>query len=79
MASAGIPTAQRNDLYTILAAILHLGNIVLEEISESKCKISNSSRDHFENAARLLNIDQHTFETALLTRTLEVKGSEPIV
>lgn len=55
-------------IYRTLAAILHLGNVVFEETKEGKIKISNQSIDHFENCARLLNMDKAIFQQAVLTR-----------
>lgn len=80
LAGMDISSEERMKIYSVLAAILHLGNVIIEEnVSEDKCVISNLSVGHFENAARLLNIDQHTLETALLTRTIEVNGLDPIM
>lgn len=75
----GISHADRMRIYKTLAAILHLGNVIIEEdILSEKCKISQLSKNHLEHAADLLNIDQQILETALLTRSIEVAGTDQI-
>lgn len=63
-------------IYRILAAILHLGNVVFEEKFSGKCTISELSRVHIEHSARLLEINVKILESALLTRTIVVSGSD---
>lgn len=76
--SAGMSYEERIQIYSNLAAIIHLGNIVFaENVPEEKIQISDQSINHFENVARLLEIDKQQLEKALLTRTIEVKG-DPI-
>lgn len=78
LTSAGIPCEERMQIYRTLAAILHLGNVVLEEtFPEGKIQISYQTIDHLKNVARLLKIDWLALEKAVLTRTIEVNG-EPI-
>lgn len=78
--SIGISHDERNRIYKIIAAILHLGNVdIEEENSFEKCKISELSKIHLQHTANLLNIGHQTLETALLTRTIEVNGSNPIM
>lgn len=78
--SVGISHEERNRIYKILAAILHLGNVdIEEEISSEKCKISELSKIHLKHTAKLLNIEQQTLEIALLTRTIEINGSNQIM
>lgn len=76
----GISHNERHRIYKILAAILHLGNVEIEdEIGSDKCKISEQSRKHLKCAAILLDIEQEVLEIVLLTRSIDVKGSEPIM
>lgn len=78
LASFGISSEERTQAYEILAAILHLGNTIIEEDpSDGKCRISHLSLGHFQQVARLLKIDQQKLETSLLTRSIEVIGSNP--
>lgn len=82
LASVGISNETRLQIYKTLAAILHLGNVVIEENSifpSEQCKISNSSRKHFELVAQLLNIDQQELETVIMTRDIQLSGADKIM
>lgn len=72
LSSIGVSSDERMRVYRILAAILHLGNIIFEETSNGKCRIVADTRIHFENVARLLEIDVEILESALLTRKIEI-------
>lgn len=64
----------------MLAAILNLGNVNFEEgISTGKSQIVESTKIHLCYAAKLLEIDEKVLETSLLTREMEIPGSDPIV
>lgn len=79
MENVGISSEKRTNIYKILGAILHLGNVNLEvNNTTEKCQISNLSRHHFEYAARLLNIDQQLLERTIFTRRIEINGRDPI-
>lgn len=80
----GVANEERINIYKILAAILHLGNVIFEENPsiagcQTRCRITNSSRNHCFYAAQLLGIEQELLEMCLLTRKMEVAGSDPIV
>lgn len=78
LTSVEVSFEERFAIYRTLAAILHLGNVIIEEtVSEGKIEISNQSIDHLENCARLLDLDILTLKQAFLTRTIEVNG-DPI-
>lgn len=70
----------RIKIYKILAAILHLGNVTFEENpSVDGSQIAESTANHFRYAAQLLGIQQRSLEISLLTRKMEITGSDPIV
>lgn len=78
LSQIGIPYNRKIHYYKILAAILHLGNVIFQEDSISgKCRISQSTKPHTEIAVTLLNIEQSVLEAAILTRYIEI-GSEKI-
>lgn len=80
LASFGISIEKRMQTYEILAAILHIGNVIIEEEpSDGTCRIYQLSLGHFKQAARLLKIDERILETSLLTRSIEVNGTKPIL
>lgn len=79
LADAGISLEQRIDIYKIIAAILHLGNIFFEEnVDTGNSQISESSKFHLKHAANLLTLKEDTLESLLLARTMEVSGSDTI-
>lgn len=61
-------------------AILHLGNVVFEDnLLGDGCQIADYTANHFRCAAQLLEMDQTHLEMSLLTRKIEVNGSDSIV
>lgn len=75
----GLSQKERMDIYKILAAILHIGNVNFEESSTTeKLQISDHTRIHLEFASKLLNVVPNMLETSLLMRDIEIKGSDAI-
>lgn len=76
----GVNNVEGIAIYKILAAILHLGNVIFEENPlVDGCKIADSTANHSRYAAQLLGIEQKNLEMSLLTRKMEINGSDPIV
>lgn len=76
----GMTKEEKTNIYKILAAILHLGNVVFVDNPLTEvCQIADSTKTHFSCAAKLLNIATETLEKSLLTRKMELKGSDPIM
>lgn len=75
----GLSQKERMDIYKILAAISHIGNVNFEESSTTeKLQISDHTRIHLEFASKLLNVVPNMLETSLLMRDIEIKGSDAI-
>lgn len=71
---------ERSKIYKVLAAILHLGNIDFEgDVLTEKSRIIESTAIHLSYAAQLLEIGEEILKKSLLTRKMEVPGSDPIV
>lgn len=67
-------------IFKVLAAILHLGNINFDsDLTTGRCQIVHNTKNHFCYAAQLSEIEQKIVETSLLTRKIEVQGSDPIM
>lgn len=62
-------------VYKLLAAILHLGNIELEEDCNDIGRLKDSSTIWFESCAELLQVDAKTLKQALFHRRLGVKDN----
>lgn len=80
LTNVGVSNEEKVKVYKILAAILHLGNVIFEENpSMDGCQISDSTANHFFYAAQLLGIEKKNLEKSLLTRKMEINKSDPIV
>ncbi|KAL4232927.1 Unconventional myosin-VI [Mactra antiquata] len=79
----GMSSDERFSVYTIVASVLHLGNITFEDNHEDTkggCMISGSSEKSLKIASVLLGVDQDEFKEALVTRVMQatrggVKGT----
>ena len=75
----GLTNEERCVIYRILAAILHLGNVKFEEnASKEGCRVADETANHLSYAARLLRIEEKKIETSLLTRKMQVSGTDSI-
>lgn len=70
----GTSHVERIQIYKILAAILHLGNIEIEETNSGESQISETSRIHLKHMSNLLNIEQQIIEKSLITRSIDING-----
>lgn len=79
----GISEAERMEIYTMVAAVLHLGNIAFEENPEDTkggCKVSGSSERAVVTTAKLLGVDPEELRQALVSKVMQtsrggVKGT----
>lgn len=74
----GISTEKKHHIYSVLAAILNLGNITFETCvsNDNGCYISNESQETLEKVASLLHITKADIEDALTKRTIEVNKTK---
>lgn len=71
--SIGLSQKEIMEIYKILAAILHIGNIHFEEESETgKLGISNHTRIHLDYACQLINVATNMLESSLLMRSIGI-------
>lgn len=73
--ACGISVERKNHMYSILSAILNLGNIVFES-NEDICYISEESQEILNNVAILLGIKKENLEDVLTHRTISVLNSK---
>lgn len=69
----GLNDETRNNIYGLIAAILHLGNISYKEKNEGHsdgCEIAESSRNSVLITADLFGVDPIQLEEALLNREI---------
>lgn len=83
LSSIGLKADEQKAVFSMVAAILHLGNIQFEECSEGdemfdgstdKAKVKDSSRHHLAKACELLGLDEANLTEAMLTKLLTVNG-----
>lgn len=75
----GLDQKERMRIYKILSAILYLGNVNFEENSATEnLEISHDTIKHLQLASQLLKVESHVLETSLLTRDIDVRGSDPV-
>lgn len=68
----------RSDVFTILAAILHLGNVSFRSIEDSTELHDDVAYDTLTHVALLLGINVMALQNALLTRSMYVDGKRII-
>jgi myosin heavy subunit len=79
--SIGLSFLQQKNVFSIVAAVLHLGNIQFEENGDDDnhhegdhAKIKEESAGSLKTACELLGIDEAKLSEALLTKSLNVNG-----
>lgn len=68
----GLSTNHKQVIYMVLSAILNLGNIQFDSLTNGESYIENDSRKFFCNAAILLKIDESELEAALICQIKEM-------
>lgn len=69
----GLSNKERCEIYTIVAAVLHLGNIEFEENIESTkggCKVTEQTELSLSVVANLLSVDVDELRQALITKVM---------
>uniref|UniRef100_A0AAG5DWS3 Myosin motor domain-containing protein n=1 Tax=Anopheles atroparvus TaxID=41427 RepID=A0AAG5DWS3_ANOAO len=73
----GLGEPQRVQIYSLVAAVLHLGNISFEENPEDTnggCRITQGSQASLAVTARLIGVDPSELRQALMSRVMKSKG-----
>ncbi|XP_040173201.1 myosin heavy chain 95F isoform X1 [Anopheles arabiensis] len=73
----GLSEAERTQIYSLVAAVLHLGNIRFEENPEDSnggCRITQESQPSLNVTARLIGVDPSELRQALMSRVMKSKG-----
>ncbi|XP_066994103.2 myosin heavy chain 95F [Anabrus simplex] len=79
----GLSESERLDIYTMVASVLHLGNISFEDNPEDTkggCRVCASSEKALTLAARLMGVDPEELRQALVSKVMQtsrggVKGT----
>lgn len=75
LAHFGHSKVARSAIYKLIAAILHLGNISIQEKNSNEGEICAESKCHLEFAANLLQVKMEQLEKVLLTRCFQINGT----
>ncbi|KAG5673983.1 hypothetical protein PVAND_003979 [Polypedilum vanderplanki] len=73
----GLNESMRTEIYGIVAAVLHLGNIAFEENPEDTrggCRIMQEAEISLEIASKLIGCDSFELRQALTSRVMQSKG-----
>jgi myosin heavy subunit len=73
MSAIGIPAATVSSMWSVVASVLHMGNISYNPNDEGST-IDPATQASVGTACKILQIDQTAFEKELLTTTLTVAG-----
>lgn len=73
----GMSETTKLEIYALVAGVLHLGNINLEENPEDVCggcQVSKSSEPSLLITSKLLGVDSFELRQALVSRVMQSKG-----
>lgn len=77
LSTLGLTKATKLEIYALVAAVLHLGNITFEENPEDVrggCQVSKSSEYSVSMTSKLIGIDPSELRQALVSRVMQSKG-----
>ncbi|XP_053970179.1 myosin heavy chain 95F isoform X3 [Anastrepha ludens] len=73
----GLTEVNKLEIYSLVAAVLHLGNISFEEIPDDArggCQVSETSEKSLTITSKLLGVDPSELRQALVSRVMQSKG-----
>lgn len=73
----GLSENQKFEIYSLVSAVLHLGNISFEDNPEDAkggCKVSQDSEKSLTITAKLIGCDPFELRQALVSRVMQSKG-----
>ena len=68
-----VPDKERDGLFSVISAILELGNVTFKETKGDESEVDGASMAHLEAAANALMVDAKTLAKSLVTRVLTVR------
>jgi myosin heavy subunit len=76
MEALSFTKTEMEDIFSICAGVLHLGNLTFQQTGDRASKIQASSA--LDNAASLLQVAKDKLEQVCVTRRMQVTGQQPI-
>ncbi|XP_025097283.1 unconventional myosin-VI-like isoform X2 [Pomacea canaliculata] len=73
MSKMGVSDADKLAIFMLVAAVLHLGNVMFEENQDAKggCKVTAGAEDSLTTAAGLLGVDREELRDSLTSRVMQ--------
>lgn len=75
----GMSDSTKLEIYSLVAGVLHLGNVSFEDNPEDVrggCQVSKSSEHSVSITAKLLGVDSFELGQALVSRMMQIKGDK---
>ncbi|EDO36037.1 predicted protein [Nematostella vectensis] len=78
MDNVGFSKEEKSNIYRVVAAVLHLGNIIFEDIDDTHggCQVSSKCSDEVNITAKLLGVSPEELQQALTTRLMSAGGAD---
>jgi myosin heavy subunit len=76
MEALSFTPGEQHAIFTIVAWILHAGNLKFKNVGDKKCVIENM--DVAKHVARLMEVDEAALIKAITNRVMVVKGQAPM-
>lgn len=73
----GLSDEKKFEIYSLVAVVLHLGNISFEEMPDDVrggCQVSEASEKSLKISSQLLGVDETELRQALVSRVMQSKG-----
>lgn len=73
----GLSESTKLEIYALVAAVLHLGNVTFEENPDDVrggCQVSKSSEQALAITSKLIGVDSFELRQALVSRVMQSKG-----
>lgn len=81
MSHMGMSDADKTAIYTVIAGVLHLGNVCFEEDVESKggCKVTGASESSLATAASLIGCEKDELNKSLCCRAMQTAKGGTVI
>jgi len=75
MTDCGLEPAEKSNVFRVTAAVLHMGNLYMEEAGDG-AKVTDSSKGSLEGVAKMLGLEPGAVEKAMCFKTITIAGKD---